>query len=1628
VRLTGRGDSSGQAGESQAQSFEKVLNKELLQIAAARRERFGSDREEPVADRALVGLALSGGGVRSATFGLGVLQGLARSGLLKQLDYLSSTGGGGHISGFLATWIRYSGYHAVEDRLAGSSSTAEPPEIQELRQTTLSPLNRGISNSSSATFAWLRNVALNLTALAAVSGALLLLAHGVVTKMEMALRWVPVTAVTALPAVALAAAAAILLAILSLRPEPTRQHSARMWIFWSAILLIMAASTYFSLLINVYAHSSGSPDFLVVWSEIGSVIASFCFLAWFPRNKTVKTLLVHIASAAAAGAAGGLLLSRIPVWIALLISNDAELTPPLIVVDMVLAVLLYLFLMPSASISRTVRGLSARLCRSLLYVAAVWLLVALIWSLPQKTPSVSLLSVLGALVAAIVVIAGGLLNAGGATRVPLRLRGIVDFLERLAPSVFVLALAAAVATALTPLAQPDRLAEAFVASCLLLVIGLFLLWRMRANEFTMHGFQRARLARSYLVPAASAAREHTGRTYDDDMILGDLRDPSVYAGPCPLFGAALDVTETDPSGSPQMRKVPFVFSPLFSGFDPTGSSSGAPGGYRPTKEFAGGVTAATAMAISSPRRDNPPRPASTAIAVLWTIFDLRDGRWVGNPLREDTWDRPGPVSGAAYALLESFARLGNEAAFIRPAAGGAFDNLGIYQLVKRRCRFIIACDASADPTFSFSDLATAIRRCRTELGAEIEMDLGPLARRTGIAGAHCQIAVIHYPAGDAGLMLYVKPSLTGDEPSDLVQYAADHPDFPATYTHATFDEFEFESYRGLGQHIVESLLTRIGSRETVGAWPVEQVFREIRRQLQPDFPAPEAPAAKQQDAPPPELVDAIASGQCVLYAGPGLAAQAKLPTWPAFLDGLLRVAREKSGLDVTGAAGLAASLGAGEFEAVADELIHQVPRELLLEYVRSVTSAPEPSPAHRLLAGMPFLGALNTSFDDLLGAAFHAPVLVPAQTEELVAALQAKARFTVNVLGAASQPASLLFTAKEFRTLLAANMHFQQFLGTLFLRYNVLFVGSSIDGIRDFLEALELPQTPERRHYALVAGSDKLDPVKLRFLERSYNLRVVEFQPQFDFAGLVTLLDQLRSAVSEKAPLAKPAESLILKSVTLENIGPFASLHLDLSPTWNLLLGDNGVGKTVVLRAIAAALCGDKTDPAAVARLLRSGASSGSILLAVEGRQYKVELKRDPSDLEVHIVAASLSPIKYDRWLVLGFPALRSIPWDRPKGPSAPRPEAPSAADLLPILRGEPDQRIADIKQWLVNLDYAAASEPEPSRSKRLIAAFFAVLHRLTPDLRLKLHSIDKKTMEITIETDSGLVPLEAISQGTGSVMCWIGTLLERLAEANSELDLERNTALVLIDEIDAHMHPKWQQLFVSAFREEFKAVQVIATTHSPLLVGSLKPEEIWLLHRAPLRSEIYGVAHLQTTEDGGQEIVVIGPEEEPEEGRPPGQPQERKYSVPAGTELLVKDDEVVEEREPLTKDVLLVAERIVYGQKSLRADQILTGPLFELETTRDPDTTNLLTEYTALMALEHPSGADKEKLAEVAADLQIRLASPQEQAAAQKAYDLIREYARERLKDLPPEKRRQVLAEVKMQLTESITGSRRPD
>ena len=155
----------------------------------------------------------------------------------------------------------------------------------------------------------------------------------------------------------------------------------------------------------------------------------------------------------------------------------------------------------------------------------------------------------------------------------------------------------------------------------------------------------------------------------------------------------------------------------------------------------------------------------------------------------------------------------------------------------------------------------------------------------------------------------------------------------------------------------------------------------------------------------------------------------------------------------------------------------------------------------------------------------------------------------------------------------------------------------------------------------------------------------------------------------------------------------------------------------------------------------------------------------------------------------------------------------------------------------LVGLDHAAIRALPVYLGKRScrLDEFFDVINELTPGLTVTLQSVDLKTKEVTVHTDDGDIPIEAISQGTTSLIGWIGILLQRLYEVYGDSENPRGKyALVLIDEIDAHMHPSWQQTIAPALKRIFPNVQFIASTHSPLIVTELSKDQVLVVRRDP--------------------------------------------------------------------------------------------------------------------------------------------------------------------------------------------------
>jgi hypothetical protein len=145
-------------------------------------------------------------------------------------------------------------------------------------------------------------------------------------------------------------------------------------------------------------------------------------------------------------------------------------------------------------------------------------------------------------------------------------------------------------------------------------------------------------------------------------------------------------------------------------------------------------------------------------------------------------------------------------------------------MVQRRCGVIIVSDAGCDPAYTFDDLSNAVRRIRLDLGIPIEFDRIDMSRaKQGDGNSHVAIGSIRYRAVDGpeardGLLLYVKATLSGDEPVDIRSFAASDAAFPHDPTaRQFFDEARFESYRALGYHSIAAFAEML---ETNRAWDV----------------------------------------------------------------------------------------------------------------------------------------------------------------------------------------------------------------------------------------------------------------------------------------------------------------------------------------------------------------------------------------------------------------------------------------------------------------------------------------------------------------------------------------------------------------------------------------------------------------------------------------------------------------------------------------------------------------------------------------------------------------------------------------------------------------------------------------
>jgi hypothetical protein len=384
---------------------------------------------------------------------------------------------------------------------------------------------------------------------------------------------------------------------------------------------------------------------------------------------------------------------------------------------------------------------------------------------------------------------------------------------------------------------------------------------MQPNANSLHPLYRDRLSKAFLFkpwPAAQPQRQAQPRAnmrvpWPIDPTKPDLVEewrPKLSAitgleGPYHLINTALNVEASRVANRRGRNADFFIFTPKYIGSKTTG--------YVRTEEIeevAAGLTLATAMAasgaaVSSNMGAETIKPLTATLALL----NVRLGYWLRNPAKLCLAKQEGSRAGVTkidhrnllanyYFIGEVFGKLSEKRKSVYLTDGGHIENLGIYELLRRRCQVIIAVDAEADPQMAFGSFNILERFALIDLGVRIDLPWQPIADESLVTsraidnagalsnqgdaaasdkpsqvaknhGPHCAIGEISYPGGRKGVLVYIKASLTGDENDYVFDYKKRYSDFPhETTIDQMFTEEQFEAYRALGFHAAFGLFDR----------------------------------------------------------------------------------------------------------------------------------------------------------------------------------------------------------------------------------------------------------------------------------------------------------------------------------------------------------------------------------------------------------------------------------------------------------------------------------------------------------------------------------------------------------------------------------------------------------------------------------------------------------------------------------------------------------------------------------------------------------------------------------------------------------------------------------------------------
>ncbi len=783
--------------------FDKVSKLECKEIKRQRSNR-GLDDEENACEN-LYGLALSGGGIRSASFAIGLLQALHAMGILRKIDYLSTVSGGGY-TGSALTWFTHKidltsfpfGSKGSGSRTGGGHNDA----LDFIRQhgNYLEP-GKGL-NTLSLLAVLLRTSFLSLLVYFPMFCALM----GLFQYMDL---FRPLSEIAWMHKVNI--------------PKDLLFFGLS-----APLVLTMAGLALFFLLGRVLKSAAGIQNVSSKWDSLSAnkrvgkpflyVFLLFALGSLVPLNAVLSKY-------------GGFWDDNFFLWLAML----------LIGVFLVMSCLYSLM-----TIVSTYTNMEA--LRSYLFRINF-----------QRRMGMLLLLVIGLLVTGLMPTIDGMLNkqvAAWTVAGPSAVLGVLGAFfkfireqkskgpsDGIAQKSMVTGAFLLMAYGLLHLAYIVSAWSADMKPYVtgsehygiivgLVVISLFMGLFVNLNYVSIHRMYRDRLAETFLpnrntVSCSAGCNENrewqpateanTARLVE--MCVDDDR------GPYHLINTNIVLVDSDDPRYRGRGGDNFILSPRFCGSYATN--------WCRTENFMDGMmTLATAMAISGAAINphtavagkGPSR--SKAASFLMTMLNLGLGFWAINP--SSRWPRIRP--NYFFPGLRSLFGFGYDETddLIQLSDGGHFDNTGLYELIRRKVSVIIISDGSADEECNFDDLANAVEKVRVDFGVHIKFsdsdtDLshmipgsagdGEFKQKYNLAQRGFAIGQIDYPNPSntenpiKGHIFYIKTILTEGLPADIYGYKSAHRSFPDQPTSDQFfDETQFEAYRELGYQLGKQML------------------------------------------------------------------------------------------------------------------------------------------------------------------------------------------------------------------------------------------------------------------------------------------------------------------------------------------------------------------------------------------------------------------------------------------------------------------------------------------------------------------------------------------------------------------------------------------------------------------------------------------------------------------------------------------------------------------------------------------------------------------------------------------------------------------------------------------------------